>query len=243
MIKKAELKQIRQEAQRKGISRLCHFTQARKLPHILAETAGIYSVEWLTTNRPDLLDSNDPQRLDGYPNHISCSIEYPNTWYWPKAKERDPLFKDWVVLLIKPDVLWREKTRFCYRNCAALLGDAKEGYNAFLEMFRDEVVGAYNKSFRRTPEMLPCCPTDGQAEALVYERIGLDMIIGVAVQSRERARKELIEKVRKSTPLSKFARARWKRAEVPLRKSDITRSRGGRIHYGEPPLAMRWAGQ
>jgi hypothetical protein len=186
----SELELIRQEAHTRGISRLCHFTQARKLPHILTEVTGIYSVEWLRTNRPDLLDSNDQKRLDGYPNHISCSIEYANSWYWQKAKSREELFKDWVVLLIKPDVLWREKTRFCYRNCAALQGGAQEGYNAFLEMFKPEVVGAYRKKFTRTPQMLPCCPTDGQAEALVHEQIGLDMLLGVAVQNEEQAQKE-----------------------------------------------------
>jgi hypothetical protein len=87
---------IKREAQRRGITRLCHFTQSRKLAHILTELDGIWSTARLVEIAPDLLDRMDQSRFDGHTNHICCSIEYPNTWYLNKIRDSDPLFKEWV---------------------------------------------------------------------------------------------------------------------------------------------------
>lgn len=188
----SDLVLIRNEVQRRGISRVCHLTQSRKLPHILKHLDGIYSVDWLKQNAPDLFDANDKQRMDGLPDHISCSVEYPNVWYLKNATAREELFKEWVVLLIKPEVLWREHNRFCIRNCGAMRGNlVKEGYTGFVEMFQNEVSGAGGRVFPRTTQMLTCCPTDGQAEAMIHRQIPRDMIFGIAIPDKKRAEDEI----------------------------------------------------
>jgi hypothetical protein len=182
---------IKKDVLERKIKKLCHFTQSRKLPHILGDTGGIFSTDWLQENRPDIIDQNDPVRLDGFPNYISCSIEYPNTWYLKKAKVRDPLFKDWCIVLVKPDVIWMPKTRFAYRNAAALRGNINEGFKEYLKMFSPSISGAYNKVFNRKKMHLPSCPTDGQAEVLVYEKIPLKLIIGLGFKDEEHAKLEI----------------------------------------------------
>jgi hypothetical protein len=140
---------------------------------------------------PDLLDVTDNERLDGYPDHISCSIEFPNTWYLKKIKDQDPLFKEWVVLFIKPSHLCKDNTLFCCRNASSQRGRlVVSGYSGFQSLFKPEIIGAKGLTFKRMPEMLPCCPTDDQAEVLVSGNVPREDIIGVGVCSEEQAKRE-----------------------------------------------------
>lgn len=190
-----DLRLLDREIKTRGISRLCHLTQSRKLPHILGTLDGIYSNAWLRENRPDLLDANDPQRLDGLPDHISCSVEYPNFWYYRQVKDRERIFKGWIILLIEPDVMLRDNTVFCPRNCGALGGRLTDprykGYTGFKRMFEDNVRGAYNRVFTRTEHMPDCCPTDGQAEVMIYRRIEQEKILGMIIPDEKRAKEEI----------------------------------------------------
>jgi hypothetical protein len=183
--------EINSDVRKRKIRWLCHFTQSRKLSHILGEAAGIYSIEWLKENRPDIFDQNDSNRLDGYPNYINCSIEYPNTWFLNKAKKREVLFTDWSILLLKADLLWLPKTRFAYRNAAAISSNIKEGFEAYSKMFADSITGAYGKTFTRDKNHVPSCPTDGQAEVLIYQHIPIDQIIGIVFADKKQAKLEI----------------------------------------------------
>ncbi len=186
---------IRQEIKARSITRLCHLTQSRKLSHIFGTLDGIYSNDWLKENRPDLLDANDPQRLDGLRDHISCSIEYPNFWYYRQVKDRERIFKDWIILLIESDVMLQDNTVFCPRNCGALggqLADPKHrGHTGFKRIFDSKVTGAYGKVYNRTRQMPDSCPTDGQAEVMIYRRIEQDKIFGVIAPNEKRATDEI----------------------------------------------------
>lgn len=187
-----ELKRIRLEVQRRGITRLCHLTPSRKLGHILSSPEGILSRYRLEQTAPEVLDANDPARLDGYLDYVNCSVEYPNTWYYRRVKERDPLFVDWVALLLRPELLWHPGTLFCPTNAAAQRGAlVRGGLEGFLALFAQEVVGARGKKIRRSSQMLPCCPTDDQAEVLIPVSVPRSMIEAVAVGSREQAAKEI----------------------------------------------------
>jgi hypothetical protein len=175
----------------RNISRLCHFTQSRKLSHILSNPRGILSTKELLKVAPDLVDITDPERLDGHPDYICCSIEFPNSWYLVKAKSRDPLFKEWVILFLDPSILWRYNVLFCPRNAAAEHGSLiRGGYDGFKSIFADEVSGAGGIKRKRTAGMLNCCPTDDQAEVMVEKEITRDNIIAIAVASVEQARLE-----------------------------------------------------
>ena len=189
---KEDAVKIYRESVARRITRLCHFTQSRKLAHIICEPRGILSTAELQRVAPDLLDVTDKERLDGYLDHISCSIEFPNTWYLKKIKDQDPLFKEWVVLFLRPSLLCMDSTLFCYRNASSQRGRlVTSGFSGFQSLFQSEITGARRLIFKRTPEMLSCCPTDDQAEVLV-SHIPREDIIAVGVCSTEQAKRESV---------------------------------------------------
>src|SRR6266436_2579224 len=106
---------IKAEAQRRGISRLCHFTPSRNLGQILIGNVGILATQKLRDDERGVYAPTDLERLDGFADHICCTIEYPNAWYFEKARGKEILFKDWVILLIDPKYLCAEGTRFSSR--------------------------------------------------------------------------------------------------------------------------------
>lgn len=184
--------EIEQEAKRRGINRLCHFTPSRNLVHILTGETGILATKHLRTDERSVFTSTDLKRLDRHEGHICCSVQYPNAWYFTKAQSNEKLFKDWVVLLIDPKYLWQEEVRFCPRNAASGGGvHIVEGLAGFSSLFAGKVQGAYGQDRLRQPSHLPCCPTDDQAEVLVPDQIKLIDILAIAVKTEEQARNEL----------------------------------------------------
>lgn len=182
---------IKQEVERRGITRLCHFTPSRNLVHILTGTTGILATKKLQTDERSVFTPTDLQRLDRHENYICCSIEYPNAWYFDKAKSKDELFKDWVILFINPKYLWLPGTRFCPRNAASGYGNhVAEGKEAFLSMFNQSVPGAYNRTWTRSNTHLACCPTDNQAEVLIPDTISIGDIFSIAVKTKTQATNE-----------------------------------------------------
>lgn len=184
--------EIINETNQRGVTRLCHFTPSRNLVHIVAGNLGILSTRRLSQHERGLFTPTDILRLDGHDGYICCSIQYPNAWYFDKARAGDALFRDWVVLFIDAKFLSMPGTKFCQRNAATGYGrHAREGIVAFRSMFDETVLGAYNKTFRRGPKRLLSVPTDEQAEVLVPDRIALESIKGVAVPSESQAKNEV----------------------------------------------------
>jgi len=179
---------IQRECQRRGITRLCHFTQSRNLAHILGDCDGILSRHRLRAS--DLPHNpTDPDRWDGCEDLVCCSLEYPNVYYFARVREQDHLFKDWVVLMIKPDFLWMPGTKFCPTNAATERGAyIGEGYGAFISLFADTAPGI---SFSRPAGHLSCAPTNIQAEVLVPDPIPIDDITAIAVADEDQARREI----------------------------------------------------
>ncbi len=131
----------------------------------------------------------DPGRFDGRDDLICCSIEYPNTYYFVTVRDRDPLFKDWVVLLIGPSYLWSPDTWFCPCNAARSRGRyIKAGIEGFGSLYGETSPGI---NFSRPSGHLPAAPTDIQAEVMLKEPIPLDSITGIVVQSEEQAQREI----------------------------------------------------
>jgi len=179
------------EAIRRTITRLCHFTPSRNLAHIASGTTGILATAKLKRGERSVFTPTDLMRLDGHEDYISCSIEYPNVWYFDKARSRDVLFRDWVLLFITPQYLWLPGTRFCPRNAASDYGSSvSEGERGFLGLFANTVTGAYGKTFLRGPSHLSCCPTDEQAEVLIPDQIEMTDIVSIAVASETQAKNE-----------------------------------------------------
>lgn len=181
---------IRREVLRRGITRLCHFTPSRNLMHIYTGTSGLLASQRLSDDERSAFNPTDRERWDSYPDHVCCSIQYPNGWYFRQARSRERLFRDWVVLLLDPKYLWLPSTKFCSTNAATGRGAGiREGLQAFHALFAPEVSGASGQVFKR--ESKPdCVPTDDQAEVLIPGRIELEALQGFAVSDAAQARRE-----------------------------------------------------
>jgi hypothetical protein len=175
------------EIERRGISRLCHFTPSRNLIHILRGKVGILASSRLRGDERAVFNPTDVKRLDGHPGHICCSVEYPNAWYFRKARNEEKLFPDWVVLCLNRDLLLRDGVEFCPRNAAAGYGSRlKGGLEGFNAMFEPSVGGARG-TYVRSANRLSAVPTDDQAEVLVPDAIPVSSLIAVGVRDREQA--------------------------------------------------------
>jgi hypothetical protein len=177
---------IEAECARRGVARLCHFTQVRTLFKIAQGKAGILSSKELAENSADIYKPTDSVRYDGLKDHVCCSVQFPNAYYLEKARAKDPVFRDWVVLFINPRYLWQLGTKFSPVNAAKGRGAfIAEGKSAFLGLFAPRPKGS---DFSRSPIHRDDSPTDLQAEVLVPDRIDITDITGVCFESVEQAR-------------------------------------------------------
>lgn len=179
--------EIATSAVRRQITRVCHFTPVRNLVHIATGDEGILSTLRLRQDERAAFTPTDLLRLDGYPGHISCSIEYPNMWYFRRVKGAERVFRSWAVLLITPEVLARTGTAFCARNAAAAGGAlVGEGIAEFEALYAPRVNG--QRTWIRGPRHLSACPTDDQAEVLVPDSIPPHAILAIGVRDSDHAR-------------------------------------------------------
>jgi hypothetical protein len=180
-----DFQRIRADVERRNISRLCHFTPSRKLAHILAETHAILPTADLQRDHLDLLDVTDQRRLDGHLDHVCCSLEYPNVWYFDRVRDSHPNFEGWVILAIHPKMIWERQALFCPRNAAASNGALlRSGWHGWQALFAESTPGA-GRVYRRTPQYPAACPTDCQAEVLIPGPIPLANIIAIIVPSQQ----------------------------------------------------------
>lgn len=184
---------IKTEVAKRGITRLCHFTPSRNLVHIALDPRGILSTSKLRQDERAAFNPTDLQRLDGYPDHVCCSIQYPNSWYFRRARAMDRIFDDWVVLMLSPASLWKTGTKFCTRNAAAQRGaGVQAGIEGFTGMFAEETTGAYGRTFVRQALRPMNATTDEQAEVLVVDNVTSDEVIGIAVRDESQAKRETL---------------------------------------------------
>ena len=178
---------IKQAAVKRGITRLCHITPSRNLVHIATDPTGILASDRLVEDREATFNPVDKQRLDGFPDHVCCSIQYPNAWYFRRVRQHDRIFRDWVILLIKPAYLWHPGTKFSPRNAASNYGSlVSEGTNGFQNMFAKSVAGSGGQTFSRGADHPACLPTDEQAEVLIPHAVARDDILEVWPESHWR---------------------------------------------------------
>ena len=184
---------IQTDVRQRGITRLCHFTRSEKLAHMLAQTQAVLPTQELRERYPDLLDVTDTQRIDGRPECICCSVEYPNTWYLSKIRVHSRPFRDWIILCLDPCLVWERAALFSPRNAAAQRGALlTPGWQGWRALFQQEVQGAYGRVYERTPHHLPCCPTDDQAEVLIPGAISKSYIRAVIVADAVQAHREQV---------------------------------------------------
>lgn len=178
---------VKELAVDRGITRLCHFTQARNLAHIFGSSIGLCSsLELSQSSMP--YNPNDILRYDQHKELICCSVEYPNVFYFRAAISKEKLFKDWAVLFIKPDYIWSDDTKFCPCNAAKSKGAyIGEGATCFQSLFDFTAKGS---GILRCMLQLRSTPTDNQAEVLIKGPVPTSDIVGVVFSSKEQAQCE-----------------------------------------------------
>ena len=230
------IRSIDEQIAERRISRLCHFTPARNLVHIatgrgLASTQALQEAERRAFSQQDLL------RLDGFPDHICCSIQYPNAWYFANRmrnlRSDDRIFRDWVVLGVDPKHLAGPQTLFCPRNAAAEGGRlVAAGAEAFSAMFADVVSGARGMRLVRNDKP-PSCPTDDQAEVLIYRQVPLSDIDPIFVRDESQAKRVYVGLEAVGAPVDRFRIVVASSFFNPRQLSQITRA-------GQQPLETVW---
>lgn len=219
----------------RDVSRLCHFTPARNLPHILGD-GYVRATKDLADDVRAVYSATDLSRLDGHQEKICCSIEFTNGYYFAKARIKGEavLFPDWVVLLIDPIVTSRNGTLFCTGNAARGYGStAYPGTDGLTALYQASVVGSGGTTFNRSSAHLPCCPTDIQAEVLVPAPISLEDVLAIVVRSDDQARTEVARLRQLSQPIDSL---RWVVAPMLFEREALARA----IQTGRRPTEAAW---
>jgi hypothetical protein len=184
---------LAEKIQRLGITRLCHLTPSRNLVHI-ASDQGIRSTSGLEADERAVFTPQDRARIDRRRGHISCSIQYPNAWYF--GGKKNPVgeavnFRDWVVLGIAAKCMTQPDTLFSPVNAAtaggAFLVGGLEGFEA---MYAPKIVDGSGRTFERTENHLPMCPTNNQAEVMIPRAISLEDITTIFVPDTAQAARQ-----------------------------------------------------
>lgn len=166
----APVPSIAEQIAARGITHLCHATKIENLPSIADHR--LISRKRLETSGLDYAP-NDSARHDGMLDHISTTISVPNTWFlrWKDARPAA-----WTVLLIAAEPeLARETACFTTTNAAAARVEAESGAEAFARLFGD--LAGRSRSSRRHP----ACPTDMQAEVLIFGYVRPSHLTGLVV--------------------------------------------------------------
>ncbi|GAA1085084.1 DarT ssDNA thymidine ADP-ribosyltransferase family protein [Nocardiopsis composta] len=179
---------VLEAARARGITRLCHFTRSNTFADII-DSGEIRSRAALEEG-PYGFHTTDEERYDGHLEHVNCSVEYPNPWYFDTVRSKRDVFGDWMVLALDPVLLDREGALFCPVNAATGRGGrAEPGIDGFDALFAPMVTG--KKVFTRRAGHPDWWPTDGQAEVLVPGPIPLTAVRAVLLASEGQAEREL----------------------------------------------------
>ena len=155
---------------------LVHFTRVENLPSIMQH--GLCSITTLNKQQIDFR-FNDHLRLEGQPSAICLSIGHPNDKMFASYRWKNPE-QGWAVLVIDRSVLWALDTAFCTLNAAdhrirQLPLDDLKTLDAFDSLF----MPLSHLPSREESRLLPCDPTDVQAEVLVFDILPPELIKGV----------------------------------------------------------------
>ncbi len=155
---------------------MVHFTPAENLDNIFKY--GLLSRQQLEA-RSARARIVDPLRLDDRPDWISLSISFPNDRMFFKKRNELRDVAEWVVLALRPDLLWELDCLFSSGNAARTdirqrTDDDLRSPEAFAAMFDGE----------RDPCLPPCYTTDPQAEVLVRDRVPREYLSAVIVYNR-----------------------------------------------------------
>lgn len=183
-------KEIRQIAVERKIEGLLHFTQRKNIPGIveyglMSRQLQIELQHFGTPSAPDLLSNA--------PDAISLSISRTNEGMFA-SKRDDSGHQDWVILALKPEILWTHNCVFCWTNAGKNAIREHRGFRggpwAFKLMFSD--------SDGARGDLADCFPTSSAAEVQVARHIAPKYIFGALVERPEAA--EFVQKALDTLP-------------------------------------------
>jgi hypothetical protein len=171
-------------ASERGVEHLVHFVDIRAVPSILRN--GVIPRLTLLEDGHRFCGT-DEQRRDGCPNGTCCSVSFPNSLYFSRARI-DPSRTFAVLKLGARDVLLGHRCGFYWMNAAAnefwryRLFHAGPPYAARLDVdveryfrercsehrFKEMFAEVLPDGQRRVPETPRFCPTHLQAEVIVF---------------------------------------------------------------------------
>jgi len=130
---------------------------------------------------------NDAYRFDGEKDAICCSVGHPNYKMFWGLREDYP-DEDWIVIICKAKILWKKDCAFCVENAASsdvtmIPIEDRKGEDAFEKMF-DEIEG---KPTRKELGLTVKCPTNPQAEILVFDDIERQFLVAAACETKKEA--------------------------------------------------------
>ncbi|EIV8656333.1 DUF4433 domain-containing protein [Vibrio parahaemolyticus] len=165
----------------KKIEYLWHFTKLENVNSIFQ--SGIVPRATLEANQSNVA-YNDQHRLDGFKTASCLSIGHPNYKMFYSLRQQDPSV-EWVVFGVKAEVLWTKDCAFCTTNAAnssvtSVPIEQRKGVQAFESLFLP-VAGKPSRQELQLPDE---CPTDPQAEVLVFDTILPSDIVGVIVPTK-----------------------------------------------------------
>lgn len=177
---------MKKAVQSRDIKYVWHFTRLSNLESILNEGLMSRSELELRDNPPAF---NDESRFDMQRDAICCSVGHPNyKMFYALRKQHSS--EEWIVLALKPDVLWEKDCAFCVENAASnnvtcIPIESRKGVDAFNRLF-DEIEG---KPSRKELGISDACPTHPQAEILIFGSVELKYIIASICQSKSTEKK------------------------------------------------------
>ncbi|WP_093783227.1 DarT ssDNA thymidine ADP-ribosyltransferase family protein [Actinacidiphila guanduensis] len=173
------------------LARLTHFTPSLNLPNIFTDRQ-LRSAKDLSADVRAHYRATDLQRLDGYPDKVCCSLQYPNGFYFDIARRKPDAinYPDWVCLILDKSVSAVEGTLFCPRNAAAAGGLAVPGVAGLNRCYAPNVRGQGGQIRTRGPRHDPGSPTDVQAEVLVTAPVPMSAIHAIVFPTQAAAMEE-----------------------------------------------------
>lgn len=161
-------KYIRKIVKQREIRDLFHFTRFENVESILCQ--GLISVAGLCDKTVPFAAS-DSERRDGRLDGISLSISFPNWKMFYHKRVNSDAPTHWVVLSIRPSVLWTHRVEFFTYNAASVgMVDSEKKAHMRSAAFRELFAGEHRMT-EKGSSLPKCFPTQNQAEVLVFEPI------------------------------------------------------------------------
>lgn len=175
--KDREKEKLKQRVIDRKIKRLVHFTSVNNLTSIFNH--GLLPISTLS-ERGIGYYYNDQYRIDNCLDASCLSISRPNYGLLTSCKINCKPGIDWVILVVKKEVLWRKDCAFCTENAASnkvrkVPVSERKGPKAFDQLFHEYE----GKPLRRELRLKRAETTHPQAEVLVFDTIEPLLIKGV----------------------------------------------------------------